>query len=509
MKLTIFFLFIFFCSSGHTKLLQIIHTNDLHSYFNGPRDGTGGYAKLKTKIELIRKKAFKNNIDVLQVDAGDFGEGTSFFLSNDGSDSLVALEKLGIEVSVIGNHDYMLGGDVLSSQINRANISTKFLSANLVSTPEMNIGETIKPFFDITKNGISIRVIGLTTAAPHFEYPLKPGHIAPYLKIANDQANIAKEERKELVIALTHLGLGEDKQLASNSKNIDLIIGGHSHSALKKEKIIYNKNKIPVPIVQAGSNSRYVGSLLIDVVPGKPVTVVDYKLIPIDDSIIENEGVKDFVNSAYENLSQYFNRDIDEVIGYSDIDLSGFINGVMVLKPSCWGKHMAKMQKEAIDSDIGLHMANFEGDLIPAGPIRFIDMIDNFPHLTKYGDNGWQIAKFSLHGRYLKWLMIALANTSLTVGLNFHGITFKKWKIPHRIPFIGGKTLVWKLRVNGKRIRRSKKYSFALPLEVAHTLRSLIPKKLQGKIPYFHHSGVYYWDVMERYIKENSPISCI
>ncbi len=507
----IIFLLFFFCypTVGHCKLLQIIHTNDLHSYFKGPRVGSGGYAKVKSIINTIHEEAKNNNIEVLQVDAGDFGEGTSFFLSNEGVDSFKALEKLGVEVSVLGNHDYMLGGDVLSSQINRANISTQIISANLHATPEMNIGDTVKPFFDTTKNKISIRVIGLTTSAPHFQYPIKPGHIAPYLKVGNDQADKAKSEGKDLVIALTHIGLSEDKKLAAKSKNIDLIIGGHSHTALNEEKIIFNKMNQPIPIVQAGSNSRYVGSLLIDVVRGKPVKVLKYNLIPIEEDTTEDVGIKLFVQKAYNNLSKYFDRNLEQVIGYSKIDLSGFQNGVLVLRPSCWGKHMARMQKEALDSDVGLHLANFEGDFIPAGPIRFIDMIDNFPHLGKYEDNGWEITKFSIHGKYLKLLMIVLQNSSMTAGLNLDGISFKRWVVPRRVPIIGGRTLIWKLRVGNKKVKRNKLYSLSMPLEVAHTLRSLVPRKLKNKLPYFHHTGIFYWDIMEDYIKKNSPIQCL
>src|SRR6478736_2385150 len=84
---------------SHARLLQIIHTNDLHSYFKGYKDGRGGYAKLKTKIEEMRADSVSKGIEVLQLDAGDFGEGTSFFLSKEGSASVEALGMLGAEIS--------------------------------------------------------------------------------------------------------------------------------------------------------------------------------------------------------------------------------------------------------------------------------------------------------------------------------------------------------------------------------------------------------------------------
>jgi hypothetical protein len=104
---------------------------------------------------------------VLQLDAGDFGEGTSFFLSQEGSSSVKALEVLGAEISVIGNHDHMLGGNILGKQIRKANVKTKFLSANLVQTSEMELGNLIKPFVDVDRGRIKIREIILPNIIPY------------------------------------------------------------------------------------------------------------------------------------------------------------------------------------------------------------------------------------------------------------------------------------------------------------------------------------------------------
>lgn len=511
MKLLLLVLILTASNIAHSKLLQIIHTNDLHSYFKGHQDGSGGYAKLKTAIDSIKANAASQGIETLQVDAGDFGEGTSFFLSNEGIDTFQALDKLGVEVSVVGNHDYMLGGEVLGSQIRESKIKAKIISANLRTTDAMNIGDTIKPYFDTERAGISIRVIGLSTPSIHFQYPLRPqaGSVEPFLGVAYQQSKKAKQENKELVIALTHLGIKDDKILAKRTRNIDLIIGGHDHLALEKEIIINNANGVPIPIVQAGSNSRYVGSLLIDIQPNQPVRVVEYKLIPINGDIPEDVGLKIFVEHAYENLARFFDRDLDEIIGTSTITLSGSINGDVTLTPSCWGKHLAKMQKESAQADIGLHLANFEGMQIPPGDIKFIDMINNFPHLSSYDDDGWQISTFSLKGKSIKWLLIVLANNPFTTGLSKYGITYKKFKIPKRIPLIGGKTFIWRLRINGNKVSKNKFYSFAMPTEVAETIVSLIPKKLRKRIPPFKPSGKYYWPELEKYFKINSPISCL
>lgn len=145
---------------SEARLLNIIHTNDLHSYFKGYKDGRGGYPRLKSKIEELKASSLAQGIEVLQLDAGDFGEGTSFFISEEGSASVKALELIGTDVSVIGNHDHMLGGKILGDQIRKANVKTKFVSANLVQTPDMNLQGIVTPFVDIKRAGIKIRVIG-------------------------------------------------------------------------------------------------------------------------------------------------------------------------------------------------------------------------------------------------------------------------------------------------------------------------------------------------------------
>ncbi len=104
-------------TASFSKVIQIIHTNDLHSYFQGTRGGIGGYAQLKTVIDELKRDATSKGIPSLYLDAGDFGEGSSFYFSNQGVDSLRALDMLGVDVTVLGNHDFILGGKQLRNQI--------------------------------------------------------------------------------------------------------------------------------------------------------------------------------------------------------------------------------------------------------------------------------------------------------------------------------------------------------------------------------------------------------
>jgi 5'-nucleotidase len=207
LKLLLIPVLLTFSFLSHARLIRIIHTNDLHSYFTGYYTGLGGYAKVRTKIKEIREEAQMKGIEVIHLDAGDWGEGTSFYHSNQGVDSIRALQLLGVDVATIGNHDHMMGGKVLGQQIRKAGVKTKFTVANIKPTPSMDLRDVVSPFVDLERAGISVRIIGLTTAQAFFQYTMAPGKILDPVTIGENQGRAAKKSGRELVIALTHIGM--------------------------------------------------------------------------------------------------------------------------------------------------------------------------------------------------------------------------------------------------------------------------------------------------------------
>jgi len=415
---------------------------------------------------------------------------------------------LGVDVSVIGNHDHMLGGSVLGDQIRRAKVSTKFLSANLVQTKEMNLSGLVKPYLDLERAGIKIRIIGLSTSEAHYQYPLLPGFILPPVPIGISLAEKARYSGKELVIALTHIGQEEDEKLARESSEIDLIVGGHSHHFLDKINWQTNKKNRSIPIVQAGAHGLAIGSLLLDVNDKGEVKVLNYNLHQIPTETDENSEMLSLVNHAVEKRNNYFQNRWDEVIGESFINLSGHRLGVPIISNSCWGKHMARISKEATQSDIGVHLAIFEGEEIPAGQIKFGDIIDNFPHFRKYGDRGWEMTTIEMKGIFLKLFISAVVNVTQNFGVNYDGLTFKPVIIPQSIPYIGGRILPTQMRVNGEKINNSLNYKMAFPAEVAFAIKESLPEISKKIFPGLHFTGKFYWTEIERYIRNNSPIGC-
>lgn len=484
MKALLFFLSVLILPSiSEARQIQIIHTNDLHSYFTGYTSSIGGYPRVLTKIKELRANAEAKGIEVLQLDAGDWGDGTSFFLADQGADSIRALEMLGVEVSTIGNHDHMSGGKVLSDQLKSANVKTKFVAANVTTTPEMGLDGLLQPYVDLERGNIKIRVIGLMTSSDYFEYAMKPGNISYSVPIGEKEALKAKSEGRELVIALTHIGLIEDKQLALNSSAIDLIVGGHSHTKLENVVWQKNKNDKKVPIVQAWAHGLSVGSLLLDVSDDGVVKVVEYKLHEIVAPIENDPAMTTFVEQAAKKRNQLFEIRWDEIIGETETPITGSRDGYPTWRRSCWGNHVARAMRKAVGAQVGLSISGFAGVYKPAGPVTFGDIVDNFPHVHKPGDQGWEIATVYMQGWKLKPFMKYL--TSQGYPVDFSGI--------------GYLTL--------EDMDEKGTYRIAFPAEIAEAIKGSLTQYRHYLLG-LKYTKKYLWPVLTDYVKTNSPIKC-
>jgi 2',3'-cyclic-nucleotide 2'-phosphodiesterase (5'-nucleotidase family) len=527
MKTAFFLIFalmssILFPIPSDAQLIQIIHTNDLHSYFRGYDDGRAGYAQLKTKIDQLKASALLRNdlqeggIESIVLDGGDFGEGNSFYLSGDGIYSLMALSVLGVDAAVIGNHDHMLGTGVLADQIKRSRARTRkhphYLSANLIYTEENGLTGLVQPYVDLQIKDIKIRVIGLSTPEPIFQPPLKPSFILPPTPIALLQESIAKRSGVDVILGLTHLGVSADRNLVSKTEEIDLIIGGHSHTRL--ERVLFEKNKVgrEIPIVQTGAHGLAVGSLILRVPPSRAhgsVEVVSYQLHDINNSIRPHQGMLSLVEEAERKRDELFDGRWDEVIGESRIKLSGYENGSNPTNETCWGQHMARMARKVTGAQIGIHMAHFDGIMTPPGEITYGNLVDNFPHVREYGDAGWRYASFEDRGRRLRVVLNAMISLRHELGFNFDGLTWDSFNVSRFIPWLGGNELNWGLKIGDEKLKKNQSYKVALPAEVGHVAAELLGTGSTRILPNFMEYDIYAWDVMEEYVRKHSPIVCL
>ena len=254
-----------------TKHLTILHTNDVHSYIdpfppNHPKSpNMGGVARRAALIESIRKE----NPNVLLMDAGDIFQGTPYFNYYGGELEFKLMSMMKYDLATIGNHDFDNSIDGLYNQLPNAKFD--FVSANYDFKNTVLNGH-VKPYKIFQKDGIKVGVFGLGVALDGLvdKKNYKETVYNDPVGVSQDMARILKQEQKcDLVICLSHIGYKYkdepekicDVKLAGLTKDIDLIIGGHTHTFLDKPTVLKNAENKDVIVNQVGCYGVNLGRI--------------------------------------------------------------------------------------------------------------------------------------------------------------------------------------------------------------------------------------------------------
>lgn len=257
--------------SSKTKHLTVLHTNDVHSYIDPfpsdhPRNANmGGVARRAALIETIRTE----NPNVLLLDAGDIFQGTPYFNYYGGELEFKLMSMMQYDVSTIGNHDFDNGVEGLHAQMPHAKF--EFLSANYDFKNTVMDG-FVKPYKIFNKNGLKVGVFGLgiELAGLVDKGMYKETIYNDPVEAAQDMVRILKKEQQcDIVICLSHLGYQYrnestkicDLKLAELTQDIDLIIGGHTHTFLDKPTVKKNLVGQDVLVNQVGCYGINLGRI--------------------------------------------------------------------------------------------------------------------------------------------------------------------------------------------------------------------------------------------------------
>lgn len=245
--------------------LVILHTNDTHSQVepteisSSKTSDMGGYARRMGVIDSIRN-AEKN---VLLVDAGDFSQGTPYFNFFNGRVEIDALNQMNYDAVTLGNHEFDNGIDTLAVILKNAKFPVLSSNYSLENTP---LQQLLIPHLILKRNGLRIGIItaNIEPMGLIIESNYKGMIYNDALKTANETASFLRLIKHcDIIICLSHLGVKPDYELAHNSKYIDVIIGGHSHSLLEN---VTEKNAAgtPVIIAQMGKSGLYLGKVELE-----------------------------------------------------------------------------------------------------------------------------------------------------------------------------------------------------------------------------------------------------
>lgn len=277
-----------FANTKDVKRITILHTNDQHSRIepfevssNKAISDKGGFARRATMIHKIRQEE-KN---VLLLDAGDVFQGTPYFNMFGGELEYKLMTKLGYDAGTLGNHEFDNGLEGLQKAMPHAGfdlISSNYDFSNTI------LDGAFKPYKIIKKDGIKIGIFAVGVELHGLVDPrmYKETKYLDPIEVAQHYANkLRKEEKCDLVICLSHIGYGykdankvSDRVLAQKTKDIDLIIGGHTHTYLPEPEVHQNADLKPVLVNQVGWAGLYLGRIDFNFQKGKLNGYTLYKL---------------------------------------------------------------------------------------------------------------------------------------------------------------------------------------------------------------------------------------
>lgn len=257
---------VLFALSAGAQNLTVIHINDTHSHIDPQRSGEyigrGGVIEQAAYIDSVRCADGRRN--VLLLHAGDYGQGTSYFTEMGGNIEIDVMNAFRFDASCLGNHEFDNGIDELARRLK--NLKNDVVCANYDFSGTV-LEDLVQPYTIVRKAGKKIGIIGLLTDVSS----VVDSEIAKVLqyqdpaKVVNKYAEYLREEKGcDMVICLSHLGYTEDKELAASTVNVDLIVGGHSHTLLHKKQIVKNPEGDDVVVVQNWKWGLNLGHLSVD-----------------------------------------------------------------------------------------------------------------------------------------------------------------------------------------------------------------------------------------------------
>lgn len=274
----IFCLLIFlatFVSAGAKgkKEITILHTNDTHSCIlplsSNLADtllaGRGGYLRRVNMIKEERKK----NPKLLLFDSGDFSQGSPYYTIYKGDVEVSLMNMMGYDACTIGNHEFDFGLENMARIFRMCNFPVVCANYDFTGTPVEGL---VKPYIIIKRDGIKIGIFGIS---PHLDGLVAAEnyqgvkYLDPKEKAAEMADLLKNKEKCDVVICLSHMGWNMrdadgDQQVIGSTRNIDLVLGGHSHTYFKNLEYVNNLDGKSIPVDQNGKHALFVGKLKLE-----------------------------------------------------------------------------------------------------------------------------------------------------------------------------------------------------------------------------------------------------
>jgi 5'-nucleotidase / UDP-sugar diphosphatase len=359
-------------AAGPLKI-TILYMNDPHAHYEpyqdrDTKDVVGGFAKAQTIIKEVVAANRAEGRETLIFMAGDLLMGTPFSTAFKGQLGVELMNKMKFTAMTVGNHEFDYGQENLLNTL-KPKMRFPLLSANITSKSGKRIFErTTKKKFSGSKT--KALILGLTTAeTPITTHPKNVKGLVFLDPIKTASELLKKTDKNDLVIALTHIGVDEDKELARACPRINVIIGGHTHTALFQP--IREGNTI---ICQAGAYAKYVGRLDLEALDGR---VINYsgRLILLGPDVKEDEEIK----SVIEEHKKLMDNSLKEVIGRTEVFLDGTRSRIRSGHDTNLGRLIAYNMASSSGSDVAMINGGSIRESLKNGDITLNDVYTVLP----------------------------------------------------------------------------------------------------------------------------------
>ena len=284
--------------------LHILHTNDMHSRIEsinrfdstcnaeGEAEGKcfGGVARVKTAIDA--KKASLDNQNVVVLDAGDPFQGSLFYTTYKGAAEAEFMEQMGYDVMAVGNHEFDDGPAGLAGFVDA--VSFPVISGNLDVSGEATLAGKVDDHVILEVGGKKIGVISaLAVDTGETSSPGENVIFQDEIEALSADAAALEAEGVDIIIALNHVGLNKDLDIAAAVPAIDVVIGGHSHTLMSNDDDgtpAYPTMVDGTPVAQAYAYTKYLGHLTVTFDDDGNVTAASGDPMVLDASVTPDEG---------------------------------------------------------------------------------------------------------------------------------------------------------------------------------------------------------------------------
>ncbi len=358
--------------------LTLLHTNDVHSHYEAGDDGLGGAGRMAHLIAATRLTAPHS----LLLDAGDQFQGTLLFTV--GGPSVVAdvMNAMGYDAMALGNHEFDLGPASLADFLERAEFP--ILGANVDASADASLDGDIRPFDVFLFDGEIVAVFGLTTeTAATASSPGPDVVFEPIVHRAQILVRVLERQGVNKIIALTHLGYAQDLALAAAVAGIDVIVGGHSHTALGDDVATpyptwaTSSDGEPVLVVTDGEWGKTLGRLDIVFDAAGRIVGATGGPVPITDDVPSVAEV-DALVAPYAALADAL---LGQPVGVSDVDLDGDRSRTRSEETNLGNAIADAILRKAAPLGASVSIQNGGGirASIPAGPVTMGQVLEVLP----------------------------------------------------------------------------------------------------------------------------------